>query len=216
LSIELIIFDMDGVIFEGRNFWLDLHRCYSTEDRALELAANYLSSNYEALAYFTAESLWKGKPAAPFLELMRERKYQDGIFALFDELRRQRVKTAIVSSGPFQLAARAQRDLGIDEVRANELEIVDGRISGEVRIDVVDSAKARTCVDVMRSIGVEPEQTAAVGDSESDVETAETVGLAVSYDSVSPDLERIAHVRLQKGELPRLIEALDAYQRHSG
>jgi phosphoserine phosphatase len=216
LAIELIIFDMDGVIFEGRNFWLDLHYCYSTEAEGLALAAHDLKDDYKKAAEFTAEALWRDRPAAPFFELVRERVYQDGVFELFDYLRRRRVKTAIVSSGPLQLAVRAQHDLGIDEVRANELAIVDGRISGRVDIGVIDSEKVQVSLDVMRSIGVAPDQTAAVGDTESDVETAATVGLAVAYDSVSPDLDRVAHVHLCKGELRRLIEVIEAWDRRSG
>jgi phosphoserine phosphatase len=214
LAIELVIFDMDGVIFEGRNFWLDLHGCYSTEDAALELAALYLKNDYETLAHITAEALWKDRSAAPFLELVRERAYQDGVFELFDSLRRRHVKTAIVSSGPSQLAHRAQHDLGIDEVRANELGIVNGRISGQVEIGVIDSEKGSVSLDVMRSLGVAPEQTAAVGDTESDVGVATTVRLPVAYDSVSPSLDRVAHVRLRKGELQRLTEAIEARDHH--
>jgi phosphoserine phosphatase len=200
---------MDGVIFEGRNSWLDLHHCYSTEVKALELAERYLKDDYETLARITAEKLWKDRPAAPFVELVRKRVYQDGVFELFDYLRRTRVKTAIVSSGPLQLAARAQLELGIDEVRANELVIAAGRISGHVNIRVLDSEKGRASLEVMRFIGVAPEQTAAVGDTESDVEVAAAVGLAVAYDSISPDLDRVARVHLAKGELQRLIEVID-------
>jgi phosphoserine phosphatase len=200
---------MDGVIFEGRNFWLDLHHCYSTEAAALALAEHHLKDNYEGVAQYTADKLWKGRPAAPFEELVREREYQDGAFELFSDLRRRGVKTAIVSSGPLQLALRAQEDLGVDEVRANKLSIVDGRISGNVVVGVIDSEKARVAREVMSSFGVAPAQTAAVGDTDSDVETAESVGLAVAYDSVSPDLDRVADIHLRKGELRRLTEVLD-------
>lgn len=210
MTVELIIFDMDGVIFEGRNFWLDLHRRYSTEDEALDLAAHYLKDDYETLARFTAGTMWKGRSAAPFVELVRDRAYQDGVADLFDDLRRRRIKTAIVSSGPLQLAARAQGDLGIDEIRANELGIVDGCISGEVDVAVIDSEKGRVSLDVMASLGMAREQTAAVGDTESDIGVASTVGLMVAYDSVSPELDQVAHARLRKGELRRLTEAIDA------
>jgi len=210
LTIQLVIFDMDGVIFEGRNFWLDLHRAYSTEEPALDLAARYLKADYQALAQFTAETLWKDRPAAPFLELVRERGYQDGVFELFDHLRQNRVKTAIVSSGPLQLALRAQLDLGIEHVRANELEIADGRISGRVNVGVVDSEKGRASLEVMRSAGVPPERTAAVGDGEPDVDVAAAVGFTVAYDSVSPALDRVAHLHLRKGELRRLIDVFGA------
>ena len=87
--------------------------------------------------------------------------------------------------------------------------IADGRISGEVDVRVLDAEKGSVSLEVMRSIGVTAKQTAAVGDSESDVQVAEAVGLAVAYDSASPDLDRVAHVCLRRGELRRLIDVID-------
>ena len=66
MTIELVIFDMDGVIFEGRNFWLDLHRRYSTEVEALELAERYLKSDYETLARITADGTGRTGPRRRF------------------------------------------------------------------------------------------------------------------------------------------------------
>ena len=208
MAIELVIFDMDGVIFEGRNCWLDLHRRYSTEGKALRLAERYLVQDYDRLGRVTAGVLWKGKPAAPFIDLVRERRYEDGVFELFAELRRNGVRTAIVSSGPLQLAARAQAELGIDEIRANELGVVRGKISGRVNIEVRDSDKERVSLKLMTLLGVSPDRTASVGDADSDVGVARVVGLPVAYDSVSTALDEVARAHLHKGELLELLEIL--------
>jgi phosphoserine phosphatase len=204
VTIQLVIFDMDGVIFEGRNFWLDLHRLYSTEAEALDLAERYLKHDYETLSRITTDVLWKGKSAAPFLDLVRQRTYQSGIAELIEGLRKCGVMTAIVSSGPMQLAARAQQDLGIDEIRANEVQIVDGRISGKVNIGVPDSEKGRVSLEIMRYLAVTPDESAAIGDSESDVGVAQLVGLPVAYDSDSAELDNLSRVHLRKGELLKL------------
>jgi phosphoserine phosphatase len=206
VTIQLVIFDMDGVIFEGRSFWLDLHRRYSTEVEALDLAKRYLKYDYETLGRITTQVLWKGKSAAPFLDLVRQRTYQSGVAELVGGLRQCGVMTAIVSSGPMQLAARAQEDLGIDEIRANELRIVDGRVSGQLNIGVPDSGKGRVSLEVMRCLAVTPEESAAVGDTESDVAAARVVGLPVAYDSNSAELDSLARVHLRKGELLKLLD----------
>lgn len=123
-GLDLVVFDMDGVVFEGRSFWLDLHREYGTVTEALVLAEE-LTSDYARVARVTAEQLWKGKPAEPFLRLVRERAYQPGIGAVMRVLAARGVATAIVSSGPSQLARRAQRELGFDVVVANEVVLRD-------------------------------------------------------------------------------------------
>jgi phosphoserine phosphatase len=212
VTIQLVIFDMDGVIFEGRNFWLDLHRRYSTEADALDLAERYLKHDYETLGRITTEVLWKGKSAAPFLDLVRQRTYQSGVAELIEGLRQYGVMTAIVSSGPMQLAARAQQDLGIDEIRANDLQIVDSRVSGQVNISVPDSEKGRVSLEVMRCLAVTPSESAAVGDTESDVGVAQVVALPVAYDSDSAELDSLARVHLQKGELVKLLDIVRQHQ----
>jgi phosphoserine phosphatase len=116
--------------------------------------------------------------------------------------------TAIVSSGPIQLAVRAQKDLGIDEIRANEVRVVDGRVSGQLNIGVSDSDKGRVSLEVMRCLGVTPEESAAVGDTESDVTVAQVVGLTIAYDSNSAELDKLARVHLRKGELLKLLDIL--------
>ena len=56
------------------------------------------------------------------------------------ELRRLGYRFAIVSGGFTQITDRLADDLGIDFARANELEVVDGRLTGEIVGDVVDRA----------------------------------------------------------------------------
>jgi phosphoserine phosphatase len=208
-SISLVIFDMDGVIFEGRNFWLDLHRRYGTEAQALDLARQSLRSDYEALARYTVEELWKGRPAEPLLQLVAMRRYQPGIAEACQFLRAQRrLKTAIVSSGPIQLAERAQRDLGIDEIRANRVIIEDGRISGGVVVAVSDAGKLPVGLQVIARLGGAPDRTAFIGDSESDAALAGAVALSIAYDSDSDVLDRAAKHHLRRGELAKLVDLI--------
>ena len=60
MAIDFVIFDMDGVLFEGHNFWLELHKKYGTEKLGLELANKYFTSDYDALAIQVARDLWRG------------------------------------------------------------------------------------------------------------------------------------------------------------
>ena len=47
--IKLIVFDMDGVIFEHYNFWLELHKSYDTHEEGLKLTNKYLKTDYQKL-----------------------------------------------------------------------------------------------------------------------------------------------------------------------
>jgi phosphoserine phosphatase len=208
--IEAVVFDMDGVIFEGRNFWLDLHRRYFGDVSAAEEAVARHIDDYDLLAAKIVGDMWKGRPAQPYEELVAERSYQPGVRQALAGLRRHGIKTAIVSTGPDRLAARAQRDLGIDLFRANGVEVSAGRLTGKARIRVPELAKGEVGVEVLRELGVDPARTAAVGDSTADKALALAVGMPIAYDSNSTELSQVAHHRLNHGEMELLPEILGA------
>lgn len=206
--IELVIFDMDGVVFEGNNFWLELHRAYGTAKEGEALATEYLNADYDLLAREVAGRLWKGLPAGPYEALVNERKYEPGIGEVFSHLRDRKTPTAIVSSGPRQLAERAQTDWDVDEIRANFVELRDGYVTGVTDISVPDGDKVRVGLDVMAQFGVTPSHVAYIGDSDSDLGLVSLVGLGIAYNSTSPSLVESADYVLKRGELHDLIEIL--------
>lgn len=203
-QVSAVIFDMDGVLFEGRNFWLDLHKRYGTAKAGVAAADQYMLEDYELLASKVVGQLWLGKPAAVYEDLVRARKYQPGVSEVFRFLRRKRIMTAIVSSGPEPLALRAKHDLGIDIVRANALEVVDGVLTGRSTINVPEAEKAAVGLQVISLLGIDPGKVASVGDSASDVPLAQLVALPIAYDASSDQLVRAAAHTLRHGELNQL------------
>jgi phosphoserine phosphatase len=208
-EINAVVFDMDGVLFEGRNFWLDLHHRYGTEVEGVDAAERYMASNYATLAELVVGELWRGRSAAPFLELIRERRYQPGVRAVVAGLQARGISTVIVSSGPELLALRAQRDLGFDIVRANAVEIRNGRLTGASTIHVPDGAKELVGLSVLANLHVPAGRAASIGDTGSDVPLARRVGMAIAYDSASADLDEAADYHLRHGQLTRLLSLVD-------
>jgi phosphoserine phosphatase len=208
--IDLVIFDMDGVIFEGRNFWLDLHRAYETEADAWRLWHAYGENDYGRLCKLTAGDVWRGRSVAALNRLVAERRYVDGVHDVVAQLEAWHIRTAIVSSGSWQLADRARRELGIDLVLANRLAIADGRIAGTVEVMVDENRKDQAAAQVMAAFGVAPSRTAVIGDAASDARMAAVAGLAIAYDCDSPVLTQAARAALPAGELRRVIDVLKA------
>jgi phosphoserine phosphatase len=208
MKTKLIILDMDGVLFEGDNFWLDLHRQYGTEKEGLKLAEEFMDSNYTQLGRIVVRRLWKGKPASTFERLIKERSYQPRVRSVFEFLHHNKIRSAIVSSGPYQLAERAQRELGIDIIRANRLEIQNGVISDIVDIMVREGDKGRIGLELISSLGATPSQTAFVGDSDGDVGLAEVVGLPIAYNSKSARLNKLCQHALPYGEFEKIVPIL--------
>ena len=211
MNIDLVIFDMDGVIFEGHNFWLDLHRAMGTEADAWRLWHSLGRTDYARLGTVTVEELWRGRSAAPFFDLISARRYVPGVFEVFGWLREQAVRTAIVSTGPYQLAERAQKDLNIDRISANRVDIADGHFAGTVDILVDENRKDQAALEVMSDFGVTRERTAMVGDAASDVGMAEVVALPIAYDASDPALVAAARAVLPAGQLAKVVDILSSW-----
>ncbi|MGB1905883.1 MAG: HAD-IB family phosphatase, partial [Spongiibacter sp.] len=91
-------------------------------------------------------------------------------------------RTAILSGGFTYFARHLQRKLGIDYIYANELEIVDGKVTGEVQGVVVDGQrKAELLREIARREGIDLEQVIAVGDGANDLPMLSIAGLGIAF-----------------------------------
>ncbi len=181
MTRQLMILDMDGVIYRGHNFWLELHHILGTQDAALDMWHRMGLSDYETLSRQTAK-LWQGRSAAPYFRLVAERRPTWGIRKLLRRAVREGVYTALVSSGAWHLARRAQEDYGLDEVHANRLGIDrEGRFDGTVEVQVDDARKDVRVREIQARLGVPPQRTLVIGDSGSDVPMVELAAHSIGY-----------------------------------
>ncbi|MEM9464028.1 MAG: phosphoserine phosphatase SerB [Actinomycetota bacterium] len=111
-------------------------------------------------------------------------RYTPGAATFLRTLRRLGYVVAVVSGGFTVFTDRLQADLGLDSAHANELEVVDGRFTGEVIGEIVDrDAKARLLREIAAHQGVPIEQTVAVGDGANDLAMLEAAGLGVAFNA---------------------------------
>ncbi len=90
----------------------------------------------------------------------------------------------MVSGGFTQVTDGLVEDLGIDYSAANTLEIVDGRLTGELLGPVVDRAgKADALERFAREAGVPVSQTVAIGDGANDLDMLARAGLGIAYNA---------------------------------
>lgn len=211
--IELVLFDMDGVIFEGKNFWLDFHRRMKTERQAWQLWNGLGNRDYKRLGVRTAD-IWKDRSSKEFWELINSRTLVPGIEDLFAFLNDQLIKTAIISSGPYQLAQRAQRLFRIDEIRANKLYIAeDGRFTGHVEVQVDENDKRSPATEVVTKLGGSFGSAAMIGDTASDAAVAKLVAMPIAYNSTDEALLRPCRYKIASGEMCKVIDLIREHDR---
>lgn len=107
-------------------------------------------------------------------------------------LNRMGYRTAVVSGGFIQVLEDLAEELELDYVRANTLEIVEGKLTGRVIGPVVDrEAKANFLAEFAADSGLTMAQTVAVGDGANDIDMISAAGLGVAFNA-KPALREIA------------------------
>lgn len=194
MKYKLICFDMDGVIFEPVNFWLELHKAFETLEEGKKLTEKYLHSDYNKLVEEVVVRLWKGKDAKPYYKLVKSVKYMKGAKKLFEKVKSRDLITAIITSGSIDMARRAQRDFGIDHIFANELVIKKGKVSGEFiwPIGAGKHLKTKIIKDLCSDLKIKPKECIYIGDSDTDLEAFKVVGLSIAFNSSSEKLKKAA------------------------
>ena len=92
------------------------------------------------------------------------------------------LKTLLVSGGFTFFTDRMKERLGLDYTHANQLEIVNGKLTGRVIGDIVDGEeKMRTVQRVCDELGISSRQTIVMGDGANDLRMMSIAGLSVAF-----------------------------------
>lgn len=115
------------------------------------------------------------------------------------------IKTLLVSGGFDFFAERVKAMAGLDHVRANSLEIIDGKLTGHVLGNIVDAqVKADALTQLGQQLGLKQDQIIAVGDGANDLKMMAAAGAGVAYHA-KPIVQEQASYALNYSGLDGLI-----------
>jgi len=119
-----------------------------------------------------------------------------GAEALMASLKAAGVRTALVSGGFAYFTDHMRRELGFDYAWANELEVVDSRLTGRLTGPMIDAqAKADCLIATRNALGLAPEQVLCCGDGANDIPMFRAAGFSVAY-RPKPALREVADCSL--------------------
>jgi len=156
-------------------------------------------------------ALLAGVPATVLDRVLAERlTFNAGARELCAAMKAAGLKLVLVSGGFTYFTRHVAAELGMDFVRSNELEIVDGALTGGLVMqdwgDICDGEqKRRMLLDCCARTGCSPEQAMAVGDGANDLLMMGAAGLSVAYHA-KPRVREQAMVAINDGGLDRLLE----------
>lgn len=105
-----------------------------------------------------------------------------GAELMLAELNKHGIKTLLVSGGFTFFTERLKARLGLDFAHANTLEIVDGKLTGQVLGDILDAqAKADWLTHIRGELELRPEQVIAMGDGANDLKMMAEAGTGIAY-----------------------------------
>ena len=183
-SMRLIVMDVDSTLIQGEVIeMLAEHAGYANEvAEVTELAMRGELDFEESLR--SRVKLLEGVDVSAFDAVYDAIVLAPGARTLVRVLRRLGYRFALVSGGFSQITDRLADDLGIHFSRANELEVVDGKLTGNIVGDVVDRAgKARALREFAAELGLTEAATIAIGDGANDLDMLNAAGLGIAYNA---------------------------------
>jgi phosphoserine phosphatase len=202
---RLIVFDVDSTLIQGEVIEMLAARAgmeaqvAAVTEAAMRGELDFAESLHRRVATLA------GLPASVLDDVAEQLELTPGARTTIRTLRRLGFHCGVVSGGFRQVIEPLAHELMLDYVAANELEVVDGKLTGRVIGQVVDRpGKAKALRDFAQQVGVPMEQTVAVGDGANDIDMLAAAGLGVAFNA-KPALREVADASLSHPYLDTVL-----------
>lgn len=152
----------------------------------------------------------KDAPEGILQEVKQHLPLMPGLVETVKELKNHGWKVAIASGGFTYFAEVLQQKLGLDFIAANQFEIIDGKLTGNVQGAIVDAQyKAQTLQQLAQQFNIATENTVAIGDGANDLAMMQVADVGVAY-RAKPKVQQLAQVIVNFTDLTALLCILSA------
>lgn len=179
---RLFAFDMDSTLIEAEVID-ELAAAAGVGAEVAAITERAMRGEIDFSESFAARvRLLKGLDESVLAGIAARLPLSEGAERLVSTVRKLGYKTAILSGGFNYFGRYLQQRLGIDYVFANQLEIVDGKVTGNVSGRIVDGErKAELLRELTARENILLDQVIAVGDGANDLPMLSIAGLGIAF-----------------------------------
>lgn len=179
---RVICFDMDSTLIQTEVID-ELAMRAGVGDQVKEITERAMQGEIDFAESFKERvKLLKGLDVSVMQEIVEQLPITEGLDRLISVLKQVGFKIAILSGGFTYFGNYLKERYQLDYMYANELEIVDGKLTGNYIGDIVDAKRKAELLRLIAQVEkVDIRQTVAVGDGANDLLMLETAGLGIAF-----------------------------------
>ena len=179
---RLVVFDMDSTLIQCEVID-ELAKAAGTGDEVAAITEAAMRGEIPFNESFERRlGTLRGLDESVLRQIADELPITEGADRLISTLKQLGYKVGILSGGFSYFANHLKERWGLDCVSANELGIVDGKLTGEVKGEIVNGErKAELLQKMAAGYGIDMRQTVAVGDGANDLPMLSIAGLGVAF-----------------------------------
>ncbi len=179
---RLVVFDMDSTLIQGEVINILAERA-GVGAKVAKITAATMSGDMDFKESFSRRvALLKGLEADILKETAHNLELTEGADRVIQTLKKLGYKIGIISGGFDFFGEYLQNKLGLDYVFANVLEIENGKVSGNIRGDIIDGPKKAELLKTIATVeNISLQQTIAIGDGANDLPMISIAGLGIAF-----------------------------------
>jgi phosphoserine phosphatase len=210
--LRLVALDMDGTLVDVESSWAAVHHHFG--DHNADGLRDFLAGTIDDHEFIRTDIRiwWRHAPELTIDDLERilaPVPLMPGAHTLVDGLHARGARTAILSGGIDLLAHRIARELGIDLVLANGFRVTsEGRLTGEGIVRVPINGKEKVLEGLQHQLGVDPAETASIGNSEIDVGMFRRSRVGIAFQPADDRVRSAATHVIPERDLGKALDAL--------
>ena len=181
---KLIVMDVDSTLIQQEVIEL-LGAKAGVQSEIAKITESAMRGELDFEASLRARvALLRGLPESVLTQVQSEISLTPGARTLVRTLSKLGHHIALVSGGFEPVIAPLVAELGIEHMRANNLEIIDGKLTGSLLGPIIDRAgKATALIEFAKAHQIELDQTIAIGDGANDLDMIAIAGMGIAFNA---------------------------------